>query len=151
MDVTMDEIFTRAGSVLPLTRRRRDALAEYAVIAARKADKPALTWTRATWDLENHEAKDLLKGNASEAVWERIIRHPNGGWRLVLPIMGSVIGHSLEDFIEAERRELEHEAQARQRRARELAENEAFLRGRPVVAVGAGSHPPDRGLRPRDT
>ncbi|MCR5876955.1 hypothetical protein [Phenylobacterium sp. J367] len=139
----MDEITSLGGTILPLNRRRRDALMVFASRSAAKADKAPQAWVRETWDLETYEAKDLLKGNASEAVWEKIIRHRNGGWRVVLPIMGSVIGHSLEDFIEAERRELEHEAQARERRARELADAEAFLRRRPVAAVGAGSRPPN--------
>jgi hypothetical protein len=79
MDVTMEEISSRGGTILPLTRRRRDALAEYVVQAAAKAEKPRQTYARERWDLTTAEAKDLLKGDASEAVWERIMRHPNGG------------------------------------------------------------------------
>lgn len=135
----MNEIISLGGTIFPLNRRRRDALMVYAKAAAEKAGKPAQTWVRETWDFTVAEAKEVLKANASEPLWERIIQHPNGGWRVLLPVMGAVIGQSLEDFIEHEIGGLEREAQERERRARQLAQTEAFLRGRPVAVVGAGS------------
>ena len=65
MTVTADMILTDFGAVLPLDRRRRDALAEYAKKAALAAGWSAERWARETWSLANYEAKDLLKGNAS--------------------------------------------------------------------------------------
>lgn len=121
MDVTAEMILTEFGVVLPLDRSRRDALALYARKAAGDAKSKQL-WVEKTWDLKAYEAKDLLKGNCSEAVWERILKHKNGGWRVLLPIMGSVIGHTLEDFLH---RELEDIANER----RELEARETRLRG----------------------
>ncbi len=108
MDVTAEMILTNLGTSLPLDRRRKDALATW----ARKAcgdGKSKPTWLMARFELKEYEAKDLLKGNASEAVWERIVKHPNGGWKVVIPVMGAVIGLSLDDFIASEIEELRHE------------------------------------------
>lgn len=110
MQVTAEMIITRSGSSLPLDQRRRDALANYAEIAARAVGAKPQTWVRETWDLKDYEAKDLLKGNASEPVWERILKHKNGGWAVAIPILGAVIGQDLHDFIDKERRR--HEDQA---------------------------------------
>lgn len=104
---TMD-IITLRGTVLPLNQRRRDALAHYARIAADDAGMPPQTWCRKTWKLKDYEAKDLLKGNSSEAIWERIAlgKHPeHGGFRLILAIYGAVLGVAFEDFIEKERKQ----------------------------------------------
>lgn len=144
-------IITRGGTNLPLDQRRRDALANYAEQCAEREGIPKLTWIQRNWPLKVYEAKDLLKGNASEVVWERIIkaRGPHGGWRIVIPVMGAVVGQALEDFIRAERAELEREAQQREREARELAQLEATLLRRPVVDVGVGSAVADRRADPR--
>lgn len=139
MDTTMSEIISLRGTILPLSRRRRDALEAFARLEAEKAGKPAQTWVRETWGFTAAEAKEVLKANASEVLWERIIQHPNGGWKVMIPVMGSVIGLSLEDHIHSELRGLQHEAQERERAAQQLAVAEAILRGTPVVAVGAGS------------
>lgn len=103
-------IITRSGTVLPLDQRRRDALAELAIQSAIAAGDKPQAWVRKTWGLKEYEAKDLLKGNASEAVWERILKHKNGGWAVAIPILGAVIGQDLHDFIDKERRR--HEDQA---------------------------------------
>jgi hypothetical protein len=139
MDTTMSEIISLRGTILPLSRRRRDALEAFARLEAEKAGKPPQTWVRETWDFTAAEAKEVLKANASEVLWERIIQHPNGGWKVMIPVMGSVIGQSLDDFVHSELQELQREAQEQQRRAQQLAIAEAILRGAPVVSVGAGS------------
>lgn len=90
------------------------------------------TWVRETWDLKDYEAKDLLKGNASEPVWERILTHKNGGWSVALPILGAVIGQSLDDHLEKQR--ARHEQQA--------ARLGALVRDlRPVDPTGPGDRP----------
>src|SRR5690606_30059104 len=101
MQVTAEMILTDFGAKFPLDRQRRDALASYARKAAGDA-RSKQQWVQKTWDLKDYEAKDLLKGNTSEAVWERIIKHRNGGWRVVIPVMGAVIGQSLDEFIASE-------------------------------------------------
>jgi hypothetical protein len=130
MQLTATMITTRRGTILALDQRRRDALADYAKMAAEDAGMPAQAWVRKTWDFNDYEAKHLLKGDASEPMWERILKHPNGGWAVAIPIMGSVVGQSLEDYIkkqaEAARREqLEWEA-----RERHIAALSAGARGR---------------------
>lgn len=107
MDVTADMIITRRGTVLPLDQRRREALAEYARQAADFAGMPAQTWVRKTWDLKDYEAKDLLKCNSSEQIWERILKsnHPeHGGWKVAFPVMAAVIGMTAEQFLGDERK-----------------------------------------------
>lgn len=104
MTVTADMIISLRGTNLPLDQRRRDALAHYAVIEAQAAGMPPQRWVRQTWDFKDYEAKDLLKGNASEPMWERILKHKNGGWAVALPILGAVIGHGIEDFLQDQRK-----------------------------------------------
>lgn len=108
MQVTAEMILTDFGAKFPLDRQRRDALAAYARKAAGDA-RSKQKWVEKTWDLTDYEAKDLLKGKASEAVWERIIKHRNGGWKVVIPIMGSIIGQSLDAFIASEIEEIRHD------------------------------------------
>lgn len=102
MQLTAQMILTDFGAKLALDQRRRDALAAYARAAHSRTQTRhgAQAWVEIHWGLTDYEAKHLLKGNASEAVWERIVKHPNGGWSVVIPIMGAVIGMSLESYIE---------------------------------------------------
>jgi len=109
MTVTADMILTNLGTTFPLDRRRKDALAEYARKSAGDAKSKHL-WVQRQWGLEPYEAKDLLKGNASEAIWERIVKHKtNGGWKVVIPVLGAVIGQSLDAFIASEIEDIRHE------------------------------------------
>lgn len=138
MTLTAQMILTDFGTKLPLDQRRKDALAAYAQAKHQKTQtrRGAQAWCEEHWGLRPYEAKDLLKGNASEAVWERIVKHPNGGWAVVIPIMGAVIGLSLEDYIEQKAREAERERIEWQSRERDLAalaarvsERRSFSRG----------------------
>lgn len=113
MTVTGTMIITRGGSVLPLDQRRRDALMNYAQQAADAAGVPRQTWVRNVWKLKDYEAKDLLKGNASETVWERILKRrgqPHCGWSVALPIMAAVIGEEVSDFFRDQMRQAAKEA-----------------------------------------
>lgn len=144
MQLTADMILTDFGTVLPLDRRRRDALAAYARRAAWAAGaRSAQRYVEREWGLKDYEAKDLLKGNASEAVWERIQKHPNGGWAVTLPVMGAVIGLSLEEWLgrrlAAEQERLENERrryEAEHARAAQMARDVGALLG--LGAGGAG-------------
>lgn len=138
MTLTAQMILTDFGAKLALDQRRRDALAAYARAAHSRTQTRhgAQGWVEMEWGLTDYEAKHLLKGNASEAVWERIVKHPNGGWAVVIPIMGAVIGLSLEDYIEQKAREAERERIEWQSRERDLAalaarvaERRSFSRG----------------------
>jgi hypothetical protein len=137
MTVTANMILTFGGSNLPLDQRRKDALAHYARMAAKRADaRSAQGWVERTWDLKPYEAKDLLKGNSSEAIWERIVKHKNGGWPVVLPVIGAVIGHDFDQFLDNlhRRKALEREQiAAEERRAAAMASD---MRSLFTVVVG---------------
>ena len=111
MTLTVNEIMGRAGTEFELDRRRRDALATYAELEAERAGKPPQAWVRETWGFKVYEAKHLLAGNASETMWERILKHrgPHSGWRIALPILGAVIGEDIAEHFNNERQRVAHE------------------------------------------
>jgi hypothetical protein len=132
MTLASHMIITRRGTILPLDRRRRDALSTYAEFAASDAGVPLQKWVRETWGLKDYEAKDLIKGNASETVWERILkqRGPHGGWRVALPILGSVIGEDIAEHFANEKAQVAHERAAQAAEETRLAALEAHARER---------------------
>ncbi len=118
MTMTAEMILTDFGSNLPLDRRRKDALATYVRGEAKRAGISPERWARDTFDLKDYEAKDLVRGNSSETVWEKIVKHPNGGWHIVLPVLGAVIGQGLGEFFVAQAQRAKDEAErARQAEA----------------------------------
>jgi hypothetical protein len=121
MTVTAEMILSDFGANLPLDRRRKDALATFVRGEARRAGISAERWARERWDLKDYEAKEVIKANASETIWERIVKHPNGGWHVVLPILGAVIGQGIGEFFAQEAARARHEAEQRQRDAEALA------------------------------
>lgn len=132
MTLTADGIMTRRGTEFGLDRRRRDALATYAETAALAAGKPAQTWVRETWGFKVYEAKHLLAGNASETMWERILkqRGPHGGWRVALPILGAVIGEDVAEHFANERKQVAHERAVYEAEESRIAALEAAARER---------------------
>lgn len=104
MTVAAMEILSLRGTVLPLDQRRRDALAHYARLEAEAAGMPAQSWVRQAWGLKDYEAKDLLKAMSSETIWERILKHKNGGWPVALAVLGAVIGQDVEAFLQTSRK-----------------------------------------------
>lgn len=74
----------------------------YAQQAADAAGMPRQTWCRKVWKLQDYEAKDLLKGNASEVVWERILKlkGEHCGWHVALPVLAAVIGTPVHAFFQ---------------------------------------------------
>lgn len=143
MTLAADMIIPRTGTIFPLDQRRRDALAEYAETAAADAGQPLQTWVRVTWGLKEYEAKDLIRGNASETVWERILkrRGPHCGWSVAIPIMGAVIGHDIADHFANEKAQVAHERAAYAAEEARLATLEAHARERRAFS----------GLAPRET
>lgn len=129
MQVTAEMILHDFGTKLPLDRRRKDALADYCRQAARAADaRSTQGWIEKTFDLKAYEAKDVAAGRASETLFERIIKHPNGGWPVTLAVMGAVIGQSLADHLASEQERLRHEQQRFAAREAHLSRLEAGLR-----------------------
>ncbi len=99
MAQTMEAIMTLEGQLLPFARDFREALAIYA-----RRTWPLNTSVHAAkaWGIDKTTAKNLLKGHASDATITRVLRA--GGWAMALPVIGAVIGHSAEQFLEDERR-----------------------------------------------
>lgn len=107
MTVTAMDITSLRGRILPLDSRIRDALATYARLAAEDEGLAPQAWCRKTWGLKDYAAKALLKGDASDAMWERICKsnHPrHGSWHVILPVMGAVVGQSISDFFREQAR-----------------------------------------------
>lgn len=122
MSVSYMEILhnERAGQrSLGLDRATRDALGAYC-----KQLWPANTakFIAREWDLSLDEARGIVAGRASQATIDKVFKHPNGGWRVVLPVLGSVIGHGVDGFFreqikqaaKAQQHAEEHERLARQ-------------------------------------
>lgn len=99
MAMTVNEIMTLDGQLLPFSRDLREALGVYA-----RRTWPLHTSVHAAkaWGIPKATVKNLLKGHASDATVTAIIRA--GGWALALPVIGAVIGHGLDEAIKTERR-----------------------------------------------
>jgi hypothetical protein len=144
MELTAMAITSLRGTNLDLDSRRRDALATYARFSAEDAGMAPQAWVRKTWGLEVHEAKALLRGDASEPTWERILKTkgPHGGWSVALPIMGAVIGCPVHEFFREQTRQAALEA----RRAHEHERLADIAYGR--LADGPADPGPDGEARP---
>jgi predicted secreted protein len=93
VDISHNE---RAGQrSLGLDRATRDAMATYS-----RTEWPTNTAKHAAreWDLSLDEARGVVAGRASQATIDKVFKHQNGGWRVVLPVLGSVIGHGVDAF-----------------------------------------------------
>lgn len=93
VDISHNE---RAGQrSLGLDRATRDSVATFC-----RAEWPTNTAKHVAreWGLSLDEARGVVAGRASQATIDKIFKHPNGGWRVVLPVLGSVIGHGVDAF-----------------------------------------------------
>jgi hypothetical protein len=89
-----------------LDRATRDALATY--FKLRWPSNTAKHGAR-EFDLTLDEARGIVACRTSIATLDRIWKHPNGGWAVLIPVMGAVIGETAEQFItEQRRRQLEN-------------------------------------------
>lgn len=86
---------------LTLTRHTRDALAKYC----------ELRWplnrrrhVQREWGLSPDQARAVCEATASASTIDHIWKHKNGGWAVLLPVLGAVIGESLDQHLEAERK-----------------------------------------------
>lgn len=84
---------------LGLDRATRDSVATYC-----RVEWPTNTAKHAAraWDLTLDEARGVVAGRASQATIDKIFKHPNGGWAVVLPVLSAVIGHGVEHFFRAQ-------------------------------------------------
>jgi hypothetical protein len=100
MTVTHMENLGRGGASFPMSfRQSRDALANYCTgrwpVGRRKA-------VEREWGLSADEARGVIEATASAATIDKVWKA--GGWAVALPVLSSVIGCSLENFMQTERR-----------------------------------------------
>ncbi len=88
------------------------------------------------WDLSLDEARGAMLGRTSVQTIDKIFKA--GGWAVVLPVMGAVLGHGVDDFIAQERKRLRDARRDYETQDRRLAEMGRDLRaGFGVAAVRA--------------
>ena len=140
MTVTGTMVLTRGGTVLALDQRIADALMNYAAQAADAEGVPRQAWCRRVWKLADYDAKHVLKGNASKAIYERILklRGEHCGWHVGLTVTAAVVGQPIHDFFQEQMRLAAREAEEA-RRDGELAEAAYRRMARPAADPG-----PDR-------
>lgn len=127
MTVTHMEILGPDGENYPslmLARATRDALARYCEIMAPRGRRK---WVEARFDLTPEEARSVCEAAASATTIDKVWKHPNGGWAVLVPVMGAVIGHGIDAYLQNERK---HHVQ-RAARARALVRDL-----RPLAALG---------------
>lgn len=129
-------IYANDGDFLPrlgLDRTMADALAVYVeqtipVQGRRKA-------VAVLWDLGLDEARTVIEARPSRTTLDRIFKHPNGGWRVILPVMGAVVGQSADASIINEKRRLADERRSFEEREAHLDQVARDLRTvSPVLA-----------------
>ena len=110
-----------------LDRATRDALATYF-----KLRWPSNTAKLAAreFDLSLDEARGVVACRTSIATLDRIWKHKNGGWSVLLPVMGAVIGETAEKFIEKQRRSHLENANRLRGLARDLRNDPSVLPSR---------------------
>lgn len=104
MQVTAMEILHGKREVqhsFGLDRLTRDALAAYARL---RWPSGAAKHAAREWGLSVDEARGVVAARASLATIDRIWKHPAGGWAVLFPVMGAVIGQTAEDFLQHERK-----------------------------------------------
>lgn len=99
--VTAVEILGSEGEKYPFLQldRTRDGLAAY---CARRWPVGRRKSVAREWGLSADEARSVCEGSASQATLDKVWRHPQGGWTVLLPVMGAVVGQSIHDFFRAQ-------------------------------------------------
>lgn len=87
------------------------------------------------WGLTLDEARTVIEARTSRPTLDRIFKHPNGGWRVILPVMGAVVGQSADAFIIEEREKLANERRAYEAREAHLDSMARDLRSFAPVLV----------------
>ncbi len=134
-------IYANDGDFLPrlgLDRTVADALAVYVeqTIPAQGRRKAVAV----LWGLGIDEARTVIEARPSRTTLDRIFKHPNGGWRVILPVMGAVVGQSADAFILQEREKLADERRSYEAREAHLDQMARDLR----TVVPLLSRTPDR-------
>lgn len=129
MRVSAMTIYSNDGDFLPrlgLDRSMSDALSVYV-----EQTFPAQGRRKAVaqhWGLGLDEARTVIEARPSRATLDRIFKHPNGGWRVILPVMGAVVGQSADAFILHEKERLADERRQYEEREARLGQMARDLR-----------------------
>lgn len=116
---------------LGLDKQTRDALATYC----------RLRWPHHTakqaareWDLSLDEGRGIVAGRASQTTIDKVWKHTNGGWSVLIPVLGAVIGQPVEDFFASEKTRIRHARREHEARLSRVGEAVRNLRSRSGVA-----------------
>jgi hypothetical protein len=143
MTVTVAELHGCFGEKSPLFRldRTRDGLASYCEarwpVGRRKS-------VAKEWGLSAEEARSVCEGSASQATLDKVWRHPSGGWSVLLPVMGAVIGQPIHQFFRAQNERAAKEATV-------ALEHERLARAAYRRLAGSSDDPGDSGDRSAPT
>lgn len=113
MTVTWMEVDGSFGEKSPLFRldRTRDGLASYCEarwpVGRRKS-------VAKEWGLSPDEARSVCEGSASQATLDKVWRHARGGWTVLLPVMGAVIGQPISEFFRQQMQQAARDAERAQ-------------------------------------
>lgn len=128
------------GEVVPklgLSQHTRDALANYTQLRWAHGRRKSI---EREWGLTSDQARSVMEATASASTIDQIWKHKNGGWHVLLPVLGAVVGTSLDDFIRQERERVSNARREQEDRERQLVEM-----GRDLSAVlGLGPSGPRR-------
>lgn len=80
------------------------------------------------FDISLDEARTLIEARPSRTLLDRIYKHPNGGWRVIIPVMGAVVGQTADAFIIEEKRKRDEQRQQEEARDQRLLEMARDLR-----------------------
>lgn len=97
MTVTYVEVHGSFGEKFPLLRldRTRDGLASYCEVRWPVGRRKSVA---REWGLSADEARSICEGSASQATLDKVWRHPRGGWSVLIPVMGAVVGQPIHEF-----------------------------------------------------
>lgn len=98
MTVISMEFRDSFGENLPLfdLDRTRDALAKYVEIRWPTGRRKSVG---RAWGLTDDEARSVCSGHTSWQTWDKIVRHPAGGWDVLFPVYGALLNETAEHFI----------------------------------------------------
>ena len=129
------EILGDFGEIYPslgLERQTRDALKRYVDLRWHSSRRKAV---EQEWGLTPDEARSVCEASASAATIDKVWKR--GGWAVIFPVLGAVVGIEADAFIRNERKR--HVAIA----ARHRALGRDLRAGLDLFTVGRGQQAPD--------
>lgn len=91
------------------------------------------------FDISLDAARTLIEGRPSRTLLDQIFKHRNGGWRVILPVMGAVVGQTADAFIIREKERLADERRDFEERESRLDQMARDLRVVVPLDLGASS------------